>query len=489
MMPLRRQVEIQSLLWGLLLVIFLGCVAESPAVAKSTADWPEVPAQKAWDTGKQPEKEDPGETPLADEKKTKPAALKAASPETASAPPAPYRVYPSPYVPDVQEPRWGAGARGVAAPEQSSQTDAVQTFLPPLDPGTLEADALMAKVPAAVLATGFFPILPLNAAQGAVAQWLPYASNRALMADQSGTQRAIIFIHDLSRNASDGVAMLTTLAGNDNGATLVVAPQFPLDVDIRRFAAHLPDEGKAIARWPLGNGQNGMGGSWQVGGDSIAPLRQGGISSFTAIDLLLLYLADRRSFPQLQQVIIAGHGMGADFVQRYVAVGQSPDLLTMEGLPVRYLVANASSYLYFTGLRPAAAGSTFAIPQASSCRGLNDFPYGLGNLIAYARRAGTNAIRLRYPERRVMYLLSEKIPSDMFLDRGCAANMQGKDRLTRGRNYERYLRMSFGESAEATHTFARIPNAGYDPVALLGSYCGQSVLFGDGTCSSTLMPH
>ena len=43
-----------------------------------------------------------------------------------------------------------------------------------------------------------------------------------------------------------------------------------------------------------------------------------------------------------------------------------------------------------------------------------------------------------------------------------------------------YLNTIFGDDADKTQKFAIVPNAGYDPVAMFGSRCGMSVLFGDG---------
>ena len=93
-----------------------------------------------------------------------------------------------------------------------------------------------------------------------------------------------------------------------------------------------------------------------------------------------------------------------------------------------------------------------------------------------------NAIRMGFPERRITYLVGDKIRTDNYLDRSCGAMMQGSDRTMRGRLYERYLMQSFGDVAARSQTFSFVTNAGYDPVSLYGSRCGQAVLFGDGVC-------
>jgi len=407
----------------------------------------------------------------------KPTELPAAT-GTAETPPPPYRVYPSPYVPD-------------ATPLARSQSrSAVREYSQETAPATISALAEGAKKsglpppltgPASAPVTGmsrvYFPLFPLGAPSDAPPQLLPLSSNHDLGEDQAYAQSAIIAVHDLTRNASEVLTMLTTLAGADNDTTLIIAPQFPIEIDIARFASYLPDQGQTLARWDVDRVRG-----WQTGEESAIRLKEKGVSSFTAMDMLLLYLSDRSLFPQLQSVVVAGHGMGADFVQRYAALGQAPDILVQQDLSVRFVAANPSSYLYFTGVRPSGGAPSFTMPDTAQCPGMNNYPYGLNNLTAYARRTGANAIRLRYPERQVMFLLSERILTDPYLDIDCAAQAQGKDRLARGRNYERYMNVSFGDLAQKSQTFVLVPTAGYDAVALFGSYCGLSALFGDGTC-------
>ncbi len=343
------------------------------------------------------------------------------------------------------------------------------------DASLRQAGSTAGVPPISALPKQFFPVLPSGALPDARPQLLPVASNRELEADNGDVTRAIIVIHDIQRGSAEGIATLMTLSGASSGEALILAPQFPLGVDIARFAPYLPEQGRNVARWSVEQG-------WQNGGDSFLPSSKIGVSSFSAVDLLLLFLSDRRRFPVLEQVVVVGHGMGADFVQRYAAVGQAPEVLKKEGVTIRFLVANPSSYLYFTANRPSERGPTFAIPKETGCAEINDFPYGLNNLNAYTRRTGPHEIRMRYPERNVVYLVGGRIVTDNFLDRGCAAAAQGQDRATRGKNYARYLTQTFGDALGGRHVFATIPNAGYDPVAVLGSFCGMEVLFGSGKC-------
>ena len=396
----------------------------------------------------------------------------------------PYKVYQAPIIKEEQPARKAPASYHNSADDQGSfsgwaaKSPTVDLNRPiplPAPQGAGEKKEPPRLVPpVSALPKQFFPIFPRGADPDTVAQFLPVASNVALESDHSDVTRAVIFIHDMTRNAAEGVATLMTLGGSNGREMLILAPQFPLDVDVLRFADHLPDRGKNIVSWPLEKG-------WNEGGLSLARSGSRGISSFTAIDVLSLFLADRRRFPKIKEVVLVGHGMGADFVQRYAAVGQAPDLLTRDRVAIRFVLANPSSYLYFTNLRPSEDSLAFSIVKEVVCKGVNYFPYGLDDLTPYARRTGGDALRLRYPERQVFYFAGDQIINDAFLDSSCAAVAQGKDRLSRTQAYQRHIAQSFGQAADG-QTFKIIKNAGYDPVSIFGSSCGLTAIFGDGMC-------
>src|SRR5580698_4121859 len=68
----------------------------------------------------------------------------------------------------------------------------------------------------AVPASSWFPILPFEAQPDAEPQLLPVASNAPLDSDHANITRAIIVIHDVSRDASNAVATFATLAAANN---------------------------------------------------------------------------------------------------------------------------------------------------------------------------------------------------------------------------------------------------------------------------------
>ena len=106
-------------------------------------------------------------------------------------------------------------------------------------PGPAASDVAPDVAP--MIGTQYFPVLPLNALPDAEPQLVPVVSSRPLDEAQTDVTHAILFIHDLTRNPTDGVGMLATLAGADNNASLIVAPQFLIEADRQRFQKFLPD--------------------------------------------------------------------------------------------------------------------------------------------------------------------------------------------------------------------------------------------------------
>lgn len=366
----------------------------------------------------------------------------------------------------------------VNPPLTPEMTQAVQPDVPMPSMPERKAETRPGEVPpTSALPKQFFPVFPVGAGEGVSPQLLPLSSNIALEDDHSETSRVIIVVHDIQRNSAENVATLMTLYGSGGERTLIIAPQFSLDIDIARFAKFLPDNGRSVTRWSLDD-------PWQWGGESKLPTQPRGISSFTAMDILLLLLTDRNRFPALQQVVLSGHGLGADYVQRYAMLGQAPDILKEERIATRFVIANPSSFMYPTNIRPLDQSLRFGAPTAflSQCPKLNSYPYGINDLPTYAKRTGGNAARMRYPERRVVYLAGDNIMSDNYMDRNCEAMVQGNDRLMRSRAFSRYMMQSFGDISLDTHVFALVPKAGYDPVSLYGSPCGMAALFGNGKC-------
>jgi len=298
---------------------------------------------------------------------------------------------------------------------------------------------------------------------------LPLYVSRDWTKPQPDITRALIVIHGALRNADEYLrSAQRALAAADAARTsLLVAPQFMSDRDI---AAHkLPDN---VLHW--GSRQE----SWLAGEAAHGPAA---ISSFEAIDALLARLADRAVFPKLAQVVVAGHSAGGQAVQRYAVVGRGDAALTSAGIGVRYVVANPSSYLYFSPERPDSS-EAFSPFSNVDCPGFNDWKYGWSKAPAYAREKTPTAYEQTYAAREVIYLLgtADTNPNHPALDKSCAGEAQGPQRYARGLAYARYIKMRHGN---LNHRVLEVPGVGHDADKMLISKCGLAALFDQPGCA------
>lgn len=281
--------------------------------------------------------------------------------------------------------------------------------------------------------------------------------NRDWRGPMPDVQRVLIIVHGRLRNAMTYLQSAETAASQAGQAsnTLIIAPQFLNESDVRRH--HLPDR---LLRW---HDNDWMAGEAAVGSASM--------SSYAALDEVLARLGNRKKFPALREVVIAGHSGGGQVVQRYALVGHGDAQLASNGIRLRYVVANPSSYAYFSAQRPAPGF------DPAGCPGFNDWKYGLMNLPAYASGQSPAQLEQAYIQRDVTYLLGQKDtnPNHPALDRSCAAEAQGAYRLVRGQNYFAYLQQWHPQGL--AQKLVEVPDVGHDGNRMFTSPQGQAVLF------------
>jgi pimeloyl-ACP methyl ester carboxylesterase len=286
-------------------------------------------------------------------------------------------------------------------------------------------------------------------------------------APQPGVKCAVILIHGRLRNADTYFKLAhhaRAAAGHDSLDTLLVVPQFLATADV---AAHRPAAGTLHWDWT----------SW-MGGDNAAGAAP--ISSFDVLDAILERLAQRERFPSLTSIVIAGHSGGAQVVQRYAVVTRGEANVTAQGIALRYVIANPSSYVYFDALRPAADGGFAALDNAQ-CPGFDDWKYGLNRLPAYAQPALRDESRAEleaaYARRDVVILLGSDDcdPAHPALDTSRAAQAQGANRLERGRAHARYMQMRHPHGLN--HHVYEVAGIGHDGTGIFTSPQGVAALF------------
>ncbi|MBR0826617.1 alpha/beta hydrolase [Bradyrhizobium manausense] len=269
--------------------------------------------------------------------------------------------------------------------------------------------------------------------------------------------RAVIVLHGRLRNADVYYQSATTAqfaAGDEGKSTLMIVPQFLAEIDIE--AHKLPAD---TLRWSLEG--------WEGGDAALAPSP---VSSFEALDAILARLSDRRIFPNLKQVVVAGHSGGGQVAQRYAIAGKGEATLSRQHIEIRYVVANPSSYAYFSKERPERA-------IAASCPGYNNWKYGMDERPPYLADATPAALEARYVEREVIYLLGtlDTNPEHSALDKSCMAKAQGPFRYARGHAYAEA--MAKRDKGTPNHKVWDVAGVGHDGDKMLTSKCGLAALF------------
>lgn len=307
---------------------------------------------------------------------------------------------------------------------------------------------------------------PVILGEGHVLVWRTHAL-------QSGAnpriERAYIMVHGTNRNAEEYFrwTLASALVAGELETTAVVAPHFKA-----RTASGRGDE-VAPGEWYWTND------AWKAGEAAL----NGKVFSFEVMDRILECFNDAARFPDLKEVVVAGHSAGGQYVQRYAATN------TMEPkmrVPVRYVVANPSSYVYPNELRlrPGATctekggctGGFVKYWDAANCTTYNDYRYGLEKLTGFAARVTAEQIREQFARRKVTYLVGEldTRTDDANLDKTCPANAQGSNRRERGTIFWNYMKSQYG----AVHEFAIAPGCGHSAVCVFAGPAGVKAVFG-----------
>jgi pimeloyl-ACP methyl ester carboxylesterase len=294
----------------------------------------------------------------------------------------------------------------------------------------------------------------LIGANGTGAPWRLQTYQNVPMSGSTSVTQAVVVIHGTGGNAAGYFASMMNAATRAGvvGNTAVIAPWF-------KTGKNKPAHGEAV--W--------TNDSWKDGGGAVRPA---GLSSFTVLDQILATLADRSRFPDLRRITVAGHSAGGQFTQRYAAFGLAPGRLA--GVAVNFVVANPSSFVYFSPVRPAAGGG-FAVPLPGSCPGYDDYKYGMGHRSGYPAGPTPAQAAQTYVTRRVTLLSGGADVNDNGdEDTSCAAKAQGPDRNARAADYVNYIRAIAPGAAQDRIV---VPGVGHDGDAMFASPLAWPALF------------
>lgn len=267
---------------------------------------------------------------------------------------------------------------------------------------------------------------------------------------------AVIVVHGSGRNAADYFGYVTTPAADEgvDHSTLIVAPHFVAGDDPRDASDFYWSE----QGWKQGDlSKNG------------SPR----LSSFSALDLLVIFATNRVKFPNLEQLVITGHSAGGQFVQRY-AIGTNQVDLIDPAIFVRFVPSNPSSYLYLDDKRPTTSGGTvFAKP--SGCSSYNKYKYGMSSRNTYMGSRSVSSLVNSARAREIALLLGEDdVLRDDALDTRCQAEVQGRNRLERGVGFLNFMNQYYRPHATYIMT---APGVGHSGRGMFDSWGGRYLLF------------
>lgn len=268
--------------------------------------------------------------------------------------------------------------------------------------------------------------------------------------------RAVVVFHGKGRDGMAYYRALEAAAERAGGAareTVLIAPQFLDQEDA--VAHHLPS---TMLRWRRTE--------WEGGSPAASPVP---LSTFDVIDVMLQRLTDRSLFPHMKLIVLVGHSGGAQLLQRYAVVGQGAAAHDSGDIHIRYVVANPSSYLYFSDDRPA-----------KTCPGFDHWKYGPVDPPAYVQFKPE--LEENYAKRDVVYLLgtADTDPHEKDLDTSCAGEAEGPNRFARGKAYFAYLHGR--HSAEWRQRMWFVDGVGHSASKMINSTCGVAAIFDVGRC-------
>jgi pimeloyl-ACP methyl ester carboxylesterase len=304
-----------------------------------------------------------------------------------------------------------------------------------------------------------------------------FYSNKTVGASMPAIKRVVIVQHGVQRDGNNAFSAANAALHNSGAViaeTLLVAPQFWNESDA--------SAGKVPASTPYWSKAD-----WSIGLDSTDGRN---MSSFTVIDDLVRKFANAAAYPNVTQIVVAGHSAGAQMYSRYAAFNTVHEKVR-SGILVKYVLANAGTYMYFNDDRPlgaAAAGASAFAPSSGggTCPGFDEYKYGSASFpinFRYPHTLATLDRFKRFAGRKTYYYQgtadTASYTSANGPDANCAAVLSGNHRLARGitnARYQRYLAASLAVPLD--RIFRRVEGVAHDEARMWGAECVTNALFG-----------
>lgn len=293
---------------------------------------------------------------------------------------------------------------------------------------------------------------------------------------ESQIQRAVVIIHGLNRdpgtyesNMLSALGQVTSDPNVNRSSVAIMAPYFP-NGDDKSFGYPWTD-GLSPGRGSTTNCLVWKSSQWSAGGNNQYPYTSANTSSYTVLDQIIQYFDNATLFPNMKQIVIAGHSLGAQTVQRYAAIGQPGNTRS----PVSYWVANPNSYAWLSTTRP--------LPTAS-CPTYDDYREGYSNFAQYPMtygvalvNSGRANILANYNSKAVNYGRGTQDLGDD--SSSCAPETTGNNRNERFFNFIAAFPPTCQDPASRNCDTVDFVNVGHDGGTMMASQAGQARLFLD----------
>ena len=217
--------------------------------------------------------------------------------------------------------------------------------------------------------------------------------------------------------------------------------------------------------------------NWEMGGISHAPPMNSSVTFYSVLDKMIGQLNNRTLYPNLNQVVVAGHSLGGQASLRYGMTRKQRHYDSN----VRFWVGNPGSYTWLTtGIETKPNPSPITQNQEDCSGTVDKWPYGFGNRSALTKYARTRifedvpaAINL-FRWRTVHYAFG-------LLDNGggdthCEAQYQGYNHLQRGSNFVMSL-ANMPEGWPTNHSLSYVAGVSHQDYEMLAATQSMNYIF------------
>lgn len=292
----------------------------------------------------------------------------------------------------------------------------------------------------------------------------------------------------MSSQAINALATADPAYGPTKDNVAITAPLF----------ANEQDKGTA---YPFDDASNSPGSNalawydteWAYGRNNMYPYGSNNISTFHVLDEIVAYYKDQNQFPNMHEIVVAGHSMGSQLIQRYAALTSvgSDDRVQVTFWPGKQFPTCAGKNTIADHLRTGDPNSLVWLstdrPQGPyvDCDTYDNYPEGFSNYEADNQQYGVSlvmrgrdAIRQNYESKQISYLRSLQDTGDYTVD-GCGAYSTGPNRDVRFLNFMNMFPPSCDNPSGGNCDTVDYVDESHDAAAACKSSPGMSRLFYD----------